>query len=137
MIDCPGAASAPTAAVSLVTRPSTVARIPCAQIGIGPILLRLGLIQLSGRPTFCALRTSICRSATSWPRSPRRGRPFAVEVGRSLLRALNGTGALLHEVLVAGVFVRREFQRGLRFGDLLGGLLDLGLLGRDLGIEIF
>jgi hypothetical protein len=45
MIACPGAASAPTAAVSFVTRPSTVAR-SSVQIGVGAIFLCLGLIEL-------------------------------------------------------------------------------------------
>ena len=47
MIDCPGAASAPIAAVSLMTRPSTVARSSVRRkIGDGAIELRLGLLEL-------------------------------------------------------------------------------------------
>lgn len=53
------------------------------------------------------------------------------------MRALNSPGALLHKVLVAGVFVRREFERRRRLRHLLGGLIDLGFLARDLGFEVF
>ena len=53
------------------------------------------------------------------------------------MRALNRSGALLHEVLVAGIFVGREFERRLRFRHLLGGLIDLGFLSRNLSIDVF
>ena len=53
------------------------------------------------------------------------------------MRALNGPGALLHKVLVAGVFVGCEFERRCRLRHLLGGLIDLGFLTCDLGFEVF
>ena len=53
-----------------------------------------------------------------------------------LLRLLDGGGALLGEPLIAIVFLLREGQRGLRLRGLLVGLVDLGLLRDDLGLEI-
>jgi len=53
------------------------------------------------------------------------------------LRALNRAGALLHKILVAGIFVGGELERGLRFCHLLRGLVDLGSLSRNLSIDVF
>ena len=53
-----------------------------------------------------------------------------------LLRALDGAGAGLHQVVVAGLFFLRELQRGFGGGDVGGALFDQRLLQRDLGIEV-
>ncbi len=58
------------------------------------------------------------------------------QVGVVLLRLLDGAAALLSEPLVALGFLLGKGQRGLRLRDLLVGLIDLGLLGHDLRLEI-
>ena len=139
MIDCPGAASAPTAAVSLVTRPSTVARnsVRCRS-AVGAILLRLGLLELRRGADLLRVQHVDLPLGHDFRGvgCVQRGL-LAGEIGRGLLRALNGAGAFLHQVLVADVFIGGEFERGLRLRHLLGGLLDLGLLGCDLGVDVF
>ena len=53
-----------------------------------------------------------------------------------LLRALHGAGAGLHQVVVAGLLLLREFQIGFGGGDVGGLLLDQRLLQGDLRIEV-
>ena len=54
----------------------------------------------------------------------------------SLLSALDGAGAGLHEPVVAGLLLLGEFKVGLGGGDIGAFLLDDGLLQCDLRIEI-
>ena len=54
----------------------------------------------------------------------------------SLLRALNGAGARLHQAVVTGLFFLRELQRGFGSRDVGGALFDQRLLQGDLGIEV-
>ena len=53
-----------------------------------------------------------------------------------LLRALHGAGAGLHQAVVTGLFLLREFQVGFGGGDVGGFLFDHRLLQGDLRIEV-
>ena len=61
---------------------------------------------------------------------------FCAQHRVSLLGALDGAGAGLHQPVVAGLLLPGEFEVGLGGGDIGAFLFDDGLLQGDLRIEI-
>ena len=81
------------------------------QIGVGAILLRPGLIKLRGGAEHLRVQDIDLPFGRNLGRvGGVKRRLFASEVGGGLLRALNGACALLHQILIAGVFIRCEFE---------------------------
>ena len=114
------------------------AQIGSRQIGGGAIALRLGLLELRLGADLLRVQDVDLPLGDHFCGVGRiQRRLLAGEIGRGLLRALDGAGAFLHQILVADVFVGGEFERGLRLRHLFGGLFDLGLLRGDLGIDVF
>lgn len=96
----------------------------------GPFELSGGLRALGGEHVDLAL----CGQKAEFRVLQLRAAGAQRRVG--LLRALDGAGARLHQIVVAGTLLLGEFQIGVGSGDIGRALLDDRLLQFELGIDI-
>ena len=110
----------------------------CArQIGVG--LLQRGARLLQLRLRHFTLRREDRKLLFGGARVGLRGRVVGLRlqaIGSVLLRLFDGAGAFLDQRRVAMLLLLREGERRLRLRRLFFGLIDAGLLGGDLCVDI-
>ena len=113
------------------------AKFGSAKIRLRSSLLRDVLIALCGRNLLLCLQNLYLPLGDGLGgRGGVERCALALKVRCGLLCALNGSGARPRQVLITRIFFLGEFEGGLSLRHLLGCLIDLGLLRRNLCFEV-